>query len=118
MILYSLRKRTKNNPPFRQSILKSCLHRNTVHHGIHSHPGQSHLLTQRNPEFIKSSLQFRIYLIPAFIFLLLRSSIIHNILIINFRNIQLRPARHFHSQPFPIGLQPKLKQPFRFFLFS
>ncbi len=109
MMLYSLRKRTKNNPPFRQRILKSRFHRHTVHHGIHSHSRQSHLLIQGNPQLIKRRFQFRVHIIPVLLLLLFRRRIIYNILIIDFRNIQLCPMRHLHCLPMAISLQTKIQ---------
>ena len=119
MLPHGFTERAEYNSFLHQCFLKGSLYGNRVHNGIHCHSTKSHLLFQRNSQFIKRLYQFRIDFLHALrsFFLLCRIGIIRNRLIINFRDTEMCPGRHFQRQPMAIRFQSKLQQPLRFVLF-
>ena len=114
MILYRLTERTEYNTFLSQVLLKRCLDRNTVHNGIDSHSAQYLLFFQRNSQLIEGFQQFWINFFHTFRSVFLNGSrVINNILIIDRRNFQQSPVRHFQCLPVTESTQAKLKQPFR-----
>jgi len=119
MFPYRFTKRAEYNAFLHQCLFESSLYRYRVHHCIHSHSAQCHLFFQRNPQFIECLYQFRIYFIHTLrsFFLLRRIGIVRNCLIINLRNTEMCPSRHFQRQPMAIRFQSELQQPFGFIFF-
>ena len=72
-----------------------------------------------NTQFIECLYQFRIYFIHTLwsFFLLRRIGIVRNCLIIDLRNTEMCPSRHFQRQPMAIRFQSELQQPFGFIFF-
>ena len=95
MMFYSFAERTEYNTQFGQILLESRLYRNTVNYSINGYTGQSFLLFKGMPSFSKvrsssGSISSRLsYFAAAW------SSIIDNILVIDFRNFQVAPIRAF-----------------------
>ena len=118
MLPHGLRKGAENDPLFRQLLAEGGLHRHGVDHRIHGYPGQRLLLVERDPELLERRPKLRIDLLHAALqpFLLFRRGVVDNILIIDHRNLQVRPVGHGHGLPLPKGAQAKLQQPGRFLL--
>ena len=117
MMLDGFAERTEDNALLSKRLLECCLYGDAVHHCIDRHPAKLRTFVQRNTQFVESLHQFRIDLIQALrAFLLLRSGIVDDILIVDRRDIQVRPCRHLQCLPMAEGFQAELKQPFRFIL--
>ena len=117
MMLDGFAERTEDNALLSKRLLECCLYGDAVHHCIDRHPAKLRTFVQRNTQFVESLHQFRIDLIQALrAFLLLRSGIVDDILIVDRRDTQGRPCRHLQCLPMAEGFQAELKQPFRFIL--
>ena len=111
--------RTKDNSLFRKGLPESSLHRYGIHHRIDRHAGHDHLLLERYPQLIESSLQLRIDLVQTVQFRFgFRSRVVDNILEINLRQVEVRPTRHRHRLPMPESFQTVFEHPLRFSLFG
>ena len=111
IIPYSLRERAENHTLLSQGLPESSLYRDRIKHRINGHSCKHVSLMKRNTQFLKSLLQLRVNL--SNLLLRLRRSIIDDILIINLRNIQMRPLGHLHFLPPFKRLQTELQQPLR-----
>ena len=113
MFAYGLAHRAEDDAFLHQCFLEGSLHGNGVHHGVHGHAAQRHLLLQRNAQLVEGLDQLGIYLIHALGALLLlgRVGVIRNSLVINLRNTEMGPRRHLQRQPVAVSLQAELQHP-------
>ena len=105
--------RAKDDAFLHQCFLESSLYRDGVHHGIHGHAAQCHLLLQGNAQFIEGFDQFRIHFVHTLgTFLLLsRVGIVRDGLIVNLGNAEVSPCGHLQCQPVAVSLQAELQHP-------
>ena len=106
---------TKDDAFFAQFLLKSSLHRDRIHDGIHSCSAQSQTFFQRNAQLIKRFFQLRINLF-VFGFAGQRVGIIGYVLIIYLGKMQMSPRGLLLFFPILIGFQTKIQQPLRLIL--
>ena len=113
MLLHGLAERAEDDSLVSQFLTEGRSHRNRVEHGIDgSHAGQNLPLFQRNAELVEGLGQLRVNLLRP-VSILLRGSVIYNILIVNMRHIQMTPFRGLHRLPFPECVETEVQKPLR-----
>ena len=116
MFTHGLRERAEYDSFLLESGTESRLHRNGIEDGIHSHTCEGLALVKRYSQFVESLFKLGINLFRA-VTVLLRSSIIYNVLKINLRDVQMPPRRDLHPLPLTKSVQTEIQQPLRFLLF-
>ncbi len=116
MVLHRLAERAENDALFGKVFLESRLYRYAVHHGIDRHPAQNLLFFQGYAQFVESLEQLRVHLaqILGTVGFLPGGSIINYILVINRRDVQMRPRGHLQRLPMAESPEAELEQPLRF----
>ena len=108
----------KDDTLFLQTFLEGGLHRNRVHHCIHCHSGQCHALFKGYAELVKGFHQLGVdFFLPFAFFLLGGVGVIGYGLIVDGRQVDMRPVRLFQREPMAISSQTEVQQPIRLFLF-
>ena len=115
MVLDGLAEGAENNALFGEILLKRRLHRDTIHHRIDRHAAEDLLLLEGDAELVESLEELGIDLAQVLrpLFFLLRGSIIDNILVIDGRDVEMSPGRHFERLPVAKGAEAEVEQPFR-----
>ena len=97
--------------------LKVVADRDAVEHRVDRDAGQGRALLQRDAELLVGRQQFGIDLVedfgPGWV---LGGGIVGGSLVVDRRDVELRPVRLFHLLPAPEGLQPPVQQPVRLLL--
>ncbi len=116
MLLDGFRETAEYDSLFRQRSPEGCRHRDGIEDRVDCHDsGQRLAFPHRDAQFLECLLQFRVDLFRA-LRVLLRGSVVDNVLKINFRHIQMSPLGHLHPLPLSESVQPELQHPFRLFL--
>ena len=85
-----------------------------VHHGIRGNSAESHLLVERDAEFVEGLAQLRIYFVEVLgTLFLLGGCIVADSLEVDFGNVEVSPAGHLHSEPVAVGFKSEVEQPLR-----
>ena len=115
VLLDCLAERHEDDAMLRECLLEGRLHRGRVHHRINGHAREFLLLVERDAQFVEGSQQFRIHLVETlFLLAFARCGIINDVLVVDFREIEMCPVGLFERLPMAEGLQSKLQQPFGF----
>ena len=117
MLLDRLGDRAEDDALLLEGLAEGGLHRHRVHHSVHSHTRQGHLLLERNTQLVEGALELGIDLVHrAQLLLGLRGGVVDHLLKINLGDVEVRPRGVLERQPIAVGLQTLLGHPVRFTL--
>src|ERR1044071_1446961 len=121
MVSDRFRKRTENYALLGQLFLERGSHGDAVKHRVHRHTRQHLLFLQRDPQLFVGTQDLRVKLIQALqARLLLRRRVINHVLIIDRRELHIRPGRLgmrlFQRRPVTVRFQPPLQHELRLVL--
>ena len=127
MGLHRFTDRAENYPRFGQRFPEGGGNRHTVEHRIDSdrrafffrafNAGEDGAFAQRDAELFVGAQQFGVHLVQAFrAGLLFRGGVVVQVLIVDWRVVDLGPVRFLGLQPGGVGFQPPVEQPLRLVL--
>ena len=97
-----------------ERLLEGGLDGHGVHHGVHGHAAQRHLLLQGDAQLVEGLDELGVHVVQrAGAVLLLRRGVgvVRYALVVNLRDAQMGPRGHVHRQPVAVGLQAEVQQP-------
>ena len=104
--MHGFRQRAENNASFFELVLKGGDHRYTVEYRIDRDACQHLLFQQRNAELVIGLQQLGVHLIQRLgpILGFLGCAVVTDFLVVNRRDVEMRPVRRIHGEPMSISL--------------
>ena len=124
VVMHGFGEGAEDDAQFGEFVLEGGGHGDRVEDRVNGHAGQQLLLGERDAEFLVGAQQFGVDLVQALrSFFLLGRRVVDDVLVVDVRVVNLRPALArlpsrwiVHLQPVPVGLQAPLEQPLRLVL--
>jgi hypothetical protein len=110
--------RAEDDAHLLELVLEGRRHGNAVEDGVHRHARESLLLLQGDAELLEGAQELGVDLVEALRSVLLATGgrVVADVLEVDGRVVDLRPARLLHLEPVPVGLQTPLEHPLRLLL--